>query len=331
MRTARSTARKTWVVDTLLSSILLSAISTFAATASPSPQDLLASGNVDKAVEVLRQQIARAPNDAEAHNLLCRAYFMTEEWDLGIPECERARNLAPEKGLYYLWLGRIYGEKADRVGFLSAAGLAKKVRNSFERAVELEPNSWEARTDLAEFYIEAPGIVGGGKDKALAEADRLVPLNPGMAHWVLARIAERNKDPAEAEREYRAAIAVTHGGARAWLDLAIFLRHSNRVEEMEQALRQLETAPADRAESLMDGASLLLRAGHDYALGVRLIRRYFSIGTVEEGPAFKAHTYLGELLERQGDRRGAAAEYRAALDLYHNYDRAKDALKNLEH
>lgn len=331
MWTARSTACKTWVVGVLLCSMVSATAPRPAGASRPSTRDLLASGNVDKVVEILRQQISRAPNDAEAHNLLCRAYFMAEEWDRGIPECERARNLAPEKSLYYLWLARIYGEKADRAGFLSAAGLAKKVRSSFERAVELEPNSWEARTDLAEFYIEAPGIVGGGKDKALAEADRLVPLNPGMAHWVLARVAEKNKDPAEAEREYRAEIAATHGGARAWLDLAIFLRHANRIEEMEQALRQLETAPVDRAESLMDGASLFLHAGHDYALGVRLIRRYFSIGSVEEGPAFKAHAYLGELLERQGDRRGAAAEYRTALDLFHGYHRAEEALKKLEH
>src|SRR5579863_2472728 len=328
---ARSTARKTWVVGVLLCSLVSATVPLPAGASSPSAKDLLASGNVHEVVEILHQQISRTPNDAEAHNLLCRAYFMAEEWDHGIPECERARNLAPEKSLYALWLGRIYGEKADRAGFLSAAGLAKKVRSSFERAVELEPNSWEARTDLAEFYIEAPGIVGGGKDKALAEADRLVPLNPGMAHWVLARIAEKNKDSAEAEREYRAEIAATHGGARAWLDLAIFLRHANRIEEMEKALRQLETAPVDRAESLMDGASLFLHAGHDYALGMRLIRRYFSVGTVEEGPAFKAHTYLGELLEKQGDRRGAAAEYRAALDLFHGYRRAEDALKKLEH
>src|SRR6202007_1370841 len=107
-------------------------------------------------------------SDAESHNLLCRAYFSLEEWDRGIAACESAVKLDPQNSLDHLWMGRIYGEKADRAGFLKAAGLAKKVRSSFERAVELSPNSWEARTDLAEFYLEAPGIVGGGKDKALS-------------------------------------------------------------------------------------------------------------------------------------------------------------------
>ena len=40
---------------------------------------------------------------------------------------------------------------------------------------------------------------------------------------------------------------------------------------------------------------------------------------------------LGQLLEKQGDRRGAAEEYRAALALAHTYSRAKEDLKRVEH
>src|SRR5580704_4408940 len=198
------------------SALLLVALLPRPASALPSPKELLASGRVDEAVQALQQQVARTPTDAESHNLLCRAYFMLEEWDRGIAACERARNLDPQKSLYHLWLGRIYGEKAERAGFLSAAGLAKKVRTSFERAVELDPKSWEARTDLAEFYLEAPAVVGGGKDKAREQADAIAPLNPGMAHWIAARLAEKSKDTALAEREYRAAIEASRSGTRAW-------------------------------------------------------------------------------------------------------------------
>jgi len=294
-----------------------------------SPKELLASGHADEAIQTLQQQIARSASDAEAQNLLCRAYFMIEEWDRGIAACERARNLDPQKSLYHLWLGRIYGEKADRAGFLSAAGLVKKVRTSFERAVELDPKSWEARTDLAEFYIDAPSVVGGGKDKARAQADALMSINPSMAHWVAARIAEKNKDIAEAEREYRAAIAVSHSGSRAWFDLANCMRHANRFDEMETALHNLESGSVDRPEALMDGASILLRTGRDFPLAERLLRRYLS-APVEEGPAFKAHDMLGQILEKQGDRLAASEEYRAALALAHGYTRAQENLKRVE-
>jgi tetratricopeptide (TPR) repeat protein len=311
----------------LIASLLILAFST--ALTAQTPQDLLTTGRVDQAIRTLDQQIHTAPT-AEAYNLLCRARFELGAWDAGIPACEKAASLAPDNSLYHLWLGRIYGEKADHAGFLSAAGLAKKVHVEFERAVELAPDSWEARTDLAEFYLEAPGIVGGGKDKARAQAALIAPLNPAMSHWVIGRIAEKNKDNAAAEREYRAAIDASNGGARAWVNLAGFYRHTNRLEDMDQALRTMESSPVDRPAALVDGAGMLLRTEHDYPLAIRLVRRYIaSPNTVEEAPVFRAHVLLGELLEKQGDRPAAAEEYRVALAMAHGYRQAQEGLKRV--
>ena len=298
--------------------------------ADSTPQQLLASGHVDDAVQILQQQVSRPIVDAESYNLLCRAYFMLEEWDRAISACERATSLDPRNSQYFMWLGRVYGEKADRAGFFSAAGLAKKVRSSFERAVELDPRNWEARTDLAEFYLEAPGIVGGGKDKARAQAEAIQPLNPAMAHWVLARLAEKNNDAAGAEREYRAEIAASQSSARSWFDLAAFLRHTHRLDEMDEAVRKLESSPIDRPDALYDAATILLRAERDFPLAVTLLRRYLA-SPVEAAPAFKAHDLLGRILEKQGDKRGAADEFRAALALAHTYARAQENLKRVEH
>jgi tetratricopeptide (TPR) repeat protein len=292
-----------------------------------SPQDLLAAGRVDQAFETLQRQIRSEPT-AEAYNLLCRAHFELGAWDAGIPACEKAIALDPHNGLYHLWLGRIYGEKADHAGFMSAAGLAKKVRTEFERAVALSPDSWEARTDLAEFYLEAPGVVGGGKDKARDEANRLAPLDAGMAHWVKGRIAEKNKDTDAAEQEFQVAIQVTHGGARSWLNLAGFYHHMNRLPEMDQALRKLESSPLDHPGALVDGAGILLRSGRDYPMAVRLLHRYFS-SPVEEAPAFKAHVMLGEVFEKQGDHSAAAEEYRTAVAMAHTYRPAQEGLKRV--
>lgn len=300
------------------------------AAAATSPKELLASGHVDEAIRVLQQQTAHAPNDGEAHNLLCRAHFMVEEWDAAIPSCERAVELQPQNSFFHLWLGRAYGEKAGHASPLSAMSLAKKVRVSFERAVELDGSNWEARTDLAEFYTEAPGIIGGGKDKARAQSDALMPTNPAMGHWVLARIAEKNKDAAAAEREYRAEIAASHSGARAWLNLANFFRYAHRLDEMQQAIQTLDSSPVDFPESLMHAAEVLLRAERDYPLAIRLVRRYLE-APVEAGPAFKAHEILGELLERQSDHKAAADQFRAALALAHSSTRARDGLKRVEH
>jgi len=301
----------------------------FSISARADSADLLAAGRVDEAIKNLQGKLANSSNDAVSENLLCRAYFMLDEWDRGIPACERAVNLDSTNALYHLWLGRIYGEKADRAGFLSAIGLAKKVRTEFERAVELDPSDAAARTDLAEFYLEAPGIVGGGKDKARAQADTLMHLNSAAAYWVTGRLAERAKDEALAEREFRAAIDASHGGAHAWLNLAIFFRHTNQLDPMEQALVTMEFRPLDRPESLMDAASMLLRTGRNHTMGIRFLRRYLQ-SPVEPGPAFKAHYLLGQLLEKEGDRAEAARQFRSALALAHTYAPAKEALHRVE-
>src|ERR1700716_2797141 len=169
-------------------------VSSMVCGAETPPKELLASGHVDEVIQTLQGRVAHSSGDGEAYNLLCRAYFMLDEWDRGISDCERAVKLEPGNSSYHLWLGRVYGEKADRTSFFRRAGMAKKVRMEFERAVELSPASWEARTDLAEFYLEAPGVVGGGKDKARAQAQAPTSLNPALPDRGAGRRPAKNKN-----------------------------------------------------------------------------------------------------------------------------------------
>jgi tetratricopeptide (TPR) repeat protein len=285
---------------------------------------------MDDAIVSLQHRISSAPKDAESYNLLCRAYFALADWDKGISACEKAVSFDPDNAQYHLWLGRVYGEKADHAGFLTAAGLAKKVRSEFETAVRLNPDSAEARTDLAEFYLEAPGIVGGGRDKAEAQAQKIATIDPVRAGWVKARLAEKNKDLASAENQYRAAIAASHGAALAWLNLAYFYRHTGHLDSMEDAIQHAAAAPMDQPEVLMESANMLLRAKRDLPLATQLLRRYLSPSlTVEAAPAFKAHYLLGTALEQQGDKPAAAQEYRASLALAKSYAVAQTALDRL--
>src|SRR5208337_2801204 len=144
----------------------LGLMSALTACVADSAQDMLAAGRIDDAITELNGRISSAPAHAESSNLLCRAYFALEDWDRAESSCKKAVSLDPNNSRFHLWLGRVYGEKADRANFVIAAGLAGKVRAEFERAVQLSPDDVDARLDLAEFYAEAPGIVGGGEQKA---------------------------------------------------------------------------------------------------------------------------------------------------------------------
>ena len=302
-----------------------------AATVGDSARDMLTAGRIDDAIAELNGRLTVTPTDAESSNLLCRAYYTLEEWDRAESSCRKAVALDPANSRFHLWLGRVYGEKADRVNFVTAAGLAGKVRGEFERAVQLNPKDVDAQLDLAEFYIDAPGIVGGGEDKARQQAQSIASLNPAREHWIYARIAEKKKDYATAEREYHEYIDRSEGDAEAWLNLALFLRRQKRFDEMEQAIVKLSHAPTSKPDVLVEGAGILYRSGRNYPFAVELLQRYLTAGPVEAAPAFKARYLLGMCLEKQGDKVGAAREYRASLSLARNFGNAQQALNRVAH
>lgn len=303
----------------MLTSLWSSAASTPAA-------DLLASGKADEAITVLQKTVADSPADAASFNLLCRAYYSFGGWDQAISACEKSVAQEPNNSMYHLWLGRAYGEKADNSNVFSAASLAKKTRVEFETAVQLNSENVEARGDLSEFYVEAPGMMGGGTDKAEAQAQALDKLFPARAHWIRARIAEKKKDYPTAEKEYRAAIQ-TRDNSATWLDLASYFRHRDRLPEMEDAINHAVDGKIDPPEASFEAAEMLIRTGRNFTKATALLRKYLdSDHLVEEAPAFKAHYQLGVVLEKQGDKKGAAQEYSAALAMAKGFSRAKEAL-----
>ena len=320
-----------------LLTILLIGLFAVAAFATPpdvtskAAADLLNAGRADEAILLLGSRIKAQPQDAEAYNLLARTYYATGRWDEAVSAGEKAVALAPGNSSYHMWLGRIYGEKADHSSFVTAAGMVKKVRAEFERAVELDATNLDARTDLAEFYLEAPGFMGGGKDKARLQAVPMAAQDAAAAHWLEARIAEKDKRYADAEREYKAAIESSGHQARYWLNLASFFKRQHRYPDMEAAISSAVNSDRKKPANYVDAATLLVGAGRNFIGAAQFIRKYLTGGqTTEEAPAFKAHYVLGQILEKQGDRAGAAAEYRAALQLAKDYSDAKEGLARVQ-
>jgi tetratricopeptide (TPR) repeat protein len=162
------------------------------------------------------------------------------------------------------------------------------------------------------------------------QAKALSTLDPAKAHYLNGRLAEKKKDMETAEKEYRGAIDASHGSALTWFNLALFYRHQQRWDDMEDAINHAVSAQMDRPEILMESGEILLRSGRNYPAAVKFLRRYLALNSkVEEAPAFKAHYLLGTALEKQGDTQAAAQEYRAALSLAKGFSRAQEALDRL--
>lgn len=290
---------------------------------------LLQQGRVDEAAASLHELLATQPADAEAHQLLCRVYYAQEMADQAIHECELAVANAPSSSDNQMWLGCTYGLKASHANPISALNLAIKVRVAFERAVQLDPENIQAMSDLGEFYVEAPALIGGGLDKAQALAARMQPHFPSQAHRLLALVAEKKKNIATAEDEFNSAVAAGRT-PEAYIDLGHFYQRQHRPDKMLEALESAIAADHRKGPPLVDAASILTDANRSPELAENLLRTYLSSSAKTDGaPAFKVHVQLGGLLALRGDPAGAQREYMAALDLASNYAPARKAIEGL--
>jgi tetratricopeptide (TPR) repeat protein len=295
-------------------------------SAAPEITQLLSAGRVNDAVTVLNNR-----DDAESLNLLSRAYFAMERWDEAVKYGERAVNLDPNDAALHLWLARAYGRKAGASNPLLAAGLARKAKNEFERAVQLDPSNVTARVDLAQYYTEAPAIMGGGLDKAREQAAAVEKLDKAKAHLMLARVAEKEKQYDVAERELQMAVKEPGNPADMWLQLAAFYRQHGRLDDMQNAVRSAIAEPRKPAESYFDAGKELYLGSRDFPNARQYLQTYLSSGQlVESAPAFRAHYLIGQLDEKMGRTTEAAMEYQAALGLASGFVPARQALTRVQ-
>lgn len=299
------------------------------AGAQTTPEDLLRTGHAAEARRLLNQQVQQDANNAQAYHLLCRLNYQLELWDASVKMAEKSVALSPQNSSYHEWLGRAAGRKAENSNPFTAFNLARRVHVEFERAVSLDGNNFSARADLAEYYLEAPGFLGGDKNKARQQADAVASKNPGLADYIRARVDEKQGNSL-VEQQYRKAITDSGNDSRYWTELAYFYRRAGRMQDMETAITQSLRATHQSNLPDYDGAYLLLRTGRNLPGAVQMLRNYLAGGHVsEDGPAFHAHLMLGTLLEKQGNKKGAADEYRAALALAPEYRAARDALARI--
>jgi len=339
-RVAGETSRRTTWLGALLLAVLAGGLTTGmhavslmapdrAANERAAAERALMQGQIDEAVGRAQRLAAADPKDGQAYLLLCRSFYAEAHADEAIDACTKASQTLPHSSVAQDWMGRALGMKAERAGPIAGLSLALKVRAAFEAAVALDPGNGDAMNDLGEFYIAAPMMIGGGLDKSSALANRALTLRPQPAHRILAMTAEKRRDYATAEREFRAAVAVANG-SDAWNDLWAFYRRRGDYDKAVEALKQGLAANRAKDAGLVDAASLLDRMHREPALTQKALREYLASGVRTDGaPAIKVHVMLGKLLESAGDKAGAKIEFETALQMASGYAAAKRALQEL--
>ena len=293
----------------------------------------LQDGRVEDAGALLQAAITVDSKDSFAHQLLCRVSYAQEEADSAIRECELAVSSpaanSEQASDNHLWLGRAYGLKASHAGPIAGFKLARKVQSSFARAVELNPSSVAALSDLGEYYVDAPSIVGGGIDKAQALASRMLPRFPGAAHLLLARIAESNNDLKAAEAEFKQEVALQKT-PEAWIDLAHFYQTHGRPDDAVAAIKSGLAVDRTHGPALVDAASILTAAHRDPSLAEHCLREYLSSRAKSDAaPAFKVHLQLAKLFAARGNMQEADRETEAAAALAPMFTRRSKSSRGL--
>lgn len=240
-------------------------------------------------------QLLAGLKGAAAEALRGKAHYGQGDFKRASEELEKAVEAEPGNASYWHWLGRAFGRRAENSSFLTAPRYASRCRNAFEKAVELDPKNLDAIDDLFTYYMEAPGIMGGGRDKAAALAETIKPLSEAQYLYSQAELAKKSRDWDAAEQHLRNAAELEPGKAGHLVDLARLLESRGRFDEADALFRKARELEPDKPAVLFDTAAALIESKRSLAEARRLLGEYLKRNLTPDDPPRRE---AQELLER---------------------------------
>ena len=232
----------------------------------------------------LRLLLPEPGKDAPTLALIGQNYLMMGDPKDAGDFFERAVALEPANSVYHHWLGRAYGRLAETGSMLTALGNASKARQHFEKAIQLDPQNADARHDLFEFYVEAPGFLGGGLDKAERLAVLIAAHDAAEGQYAQARIAEKRKEYHGAEAHLRQAMELAPRQVGRVIDLAKFLAQHGRFDESDRTFQAAEKIAPSAPKLMFARASTYIEAKRNIGTARSLLRKYLRAQLTPDDP-----------------------------------------------
>jgi len=234
--------------------------------------------------------------DGAVYELVGRNYYMQTEYKKATEALEKAVALEPANAEYNLWLGRAWGRRAETLSPFTAPMHASKARQYFEKSVQLNPNNLDAQSDLFEYYLEAPGFLGGGLDKAEATAAHIGAINAAEGQWAEAKLAEKRKETGSAEAHLRRAIELAPQQVGRLIDLARFLVKQGRYREADQSFECAEKIAPNSPKLVFAEAETYVKSHRNLEHAKELLKRYMSFDLgAEDVPKSEAAKLLHQM------------------------------------
>ncbi|MGC8759371.1 MAG: tetratricopeptide repeat protein [Bryobacteraceae bacterium] len=235
-----------------------------------------------------RQALELLKNSPEGRSpeglwLVGRAWYQLGAYKKAVEALEKLVQARPQDSNAWLWLGRAWGRRAETSNMLVAPSYASRSRQCFEKAVALNPGNAEALNDLFTYYLEAPGFLGGGVDKAEALVGKIRAIDPAEAEYALAQIAEKRRQYESAEAHLRRAVELAPRQVGRLIDLARFLVRRGRLQEAEKTFDEAQAVAPDSPKVLFARAESYLKAGRKVEAR-KLLEQYLKAELTPEDP-----------------------------------------------
>jgi tetratricopeptide (TPR) repeat protein len=327
--------------------ILAAALAVTLLPAQPAGQDLIDGGHFKR----LRALVAtRNATDPETLFLTAAVKHIWGDLDAAEKLAEQAVAKDPNNARYHYRLAQIEGEKAQKASVLHQLGLARRFKKEAETALALDPNYVRALQNMIDFYMLAPGIVGGDKAKAHAIAGQLMKIDPAEGYRAQVTLARYDKQDGrieellrkavearpdsydvrmalgdwcanqkkfeEAERHAREAVRLHPDRAAPHGLLAAVLVQQDKWTDLDAALVQSEKADPDNLQPYFRAANNCLARKVELPRAERYLRKYLTQEPEPRAPSLAgAHWRLGLVLEQQSRKPEALAELQQAVKL----------------
>jgi tetratricopeptide (TPR) repeat protein len=244
---------------------------------------------------------------------------------------EKAMKMNPNSSVYVEWYGRALGDEASRASKFKLPFLARRVKAAFEKAVALDPNNIDAREDLMQYYVVAPGMLGGSRQKAREIALEVRRRNAYRGALDVASLCSLEKDFACGERELLALRQSYPDSGLVYSQLAAFYANQKQFDKSFAVIdERLKTNPDDMATVFALGRTGAL-SGQNLDRAERALKRYLAASPANGLPPANVHFRLGMVYEKAGKDDLARAEYNTALQLNPRLEDAKKALGAMGH
>lgn len=265
---------------------------------------------------------------AEAQFYLGRIAFDEEKYDDAEEFFEEAIDANSNVADYYNWYGNTLGTIAGNANMLKQGMLAPKMKAAWEKAVALKADMIEPRQSLIQYYLQAPGFMGGSVDKAKEMALEIIKLKPAEGHRQMGNIYLKEKKTTEAEKEF---IAMTKADPTTLPGLGNFYITQGQYDKAFSLFEEaLKNKPDDMGMVYQIGKISAL-SGQKPERGEECLKKYLAYTPQKNEPSHAgANMRLAQIKEKQGKKEEAKKLYELALKADASLKEAKEGLERVK-